>query len=364
VNSPLIPKLHSIQILRAVAAISVVVCHLEVGFGEFGVDIFFIISGFVISLVIQKNTSLLSFAIDRLARIVPLYWLLTTTLFVFISIAPHLVHETTAVSASFSNFLKSLFFIPFYSGGLGLPDLPQVAWQLKPLLSPGWTLNFEVFFYFIVSIFLAITRRPLMATAATLFSFFIAFNQVGEDVIRRTFYGSELFLFFIFGMIAFYIFSKGFLKLLNPFYLIFTAVASYLVMAIVQSENLVNYIESNHVVGGRLLLYGLPAFFLVLASVGLEHHIVHVRTFIISFLCSVGNASYATYLTHWFVIVFSRKILSEREQLYDFYSPFGAIITLFFALIVGQITYFFVDRHLHRKLRSFLRSKLLRLHSG
>jgi peptidoglycan/LPS O-acetylase OafA/YrhL len=109
----------SLQILRAIAAISVVLCHLEVGFGEFGVDIFFVLSGFVISIVVQRNKSILGFAIDRVSRIFPLYWLLTLFLFVLISYAPHLVHETTAASANLSHLLQSLFFVPYYSSGGG-----------------------------------------------------------------------------------------------------------------------------------------------------------------------------------------------------------------------------------------------------
>lgn len=209
-----------------------------------------------------------------------------------------------------------------------------------------------------MSIFIAITRRTLIATTGVLIFSFLIFNLFEEDVIRRTFFGSEFFLFFILGILVFYFFSGGFLNL-PPVFLIFIVVVSYLLMGIVQSKGLMVDIESGNVVGGRLLLYGVPAFFLVLASVGLEGYLVRLRG-VFSFLISTGDASYAIYLTHWFVIVFSRKVLSERLGLYDFYSLSGALITLFFTLIIGHVVYYFIDRHMYHKLRNFLRFRLLK----
>jgi exopolysaccharide production protein ExoZ len=66
-------------------------------FGAFGVDIFFVLSDFVIALVLDNpQLSAQRFLADRIARIVPLYWVLTFGVFAGTLIAPSLFNSTTA----------------------------------------------------------------------------------------------------------------------------------------------------------------------------------------------------------------------------------------------------------------------------
>jgi peptidoglycan/LPS O-acetylase OafA/YrhL len=79
---------HSIQILRAVAVSSVVYLHTLTLplFGNFGVDLFFVISGFVMCMVIkQRKPRPGAFLLDRITRIVPTYWLVTTMVLAHLS---------------------------------------------------------------------------------------------------------------------------------------------------------------------------------------------------------------------------------------------------------------------------------------
>src|SRR5262245_8564740 len=129
-------SLVSIQALRAIAALLVFLGHainavdLEVAaafpnsYGPFGVDLFFVISGFVMvysseRLFGQPGAPIKFFA-RRLARIVPLYWAATAILVWF-----------DVPNASTKAVLGSLFFAP---------HLPAEA----PLLFVGWTLIFEM----------------------------------------------------------------------------------------------------------------------------------------------------------------------------------------------------------------------------
>src|SRR3954451_23086289 len=126
----------SLQVLRAVAAVAVVICHaglqlnywtqtaLEWNFvGSAGVDLFFVISGFIITLVSWNSFGRIDqvapFVARRLIRIGFLYWLLTTIY---------------VVSGSFSpwHVLASYLLLPV--------DGP-------PILSVAWTLVYEVMFY-------------------------------------------------------------------------------------------------------------------------------------------------------------------------------------------------------------------------
>ena len=67
-------KLRSLQVLRAVAAVAVVSVHAQLGErGTAGVDLFFVISGFIIGRV-MIGRSAWEFARDRIWRIYPIYW--------------------------------------------------------------------------------------------------------------------------------------------------------------------------------------------------------------------------------------------------------------------------------------------------
>lgn len=106
-------SLHSLQVLRAIASTSVVYLHIGTipQFGSFGVDIFFVISGFVMAMVIANGESARAFSVSRLSRIVPLYFILTTCLLLLAALKPELLNSTTA---NLTNYIKSLFFIPYF----------------------------------------------------------------------------------------------------------------------------------------------------------------------------------------------------------------------------------------------------------
>ena len=74
----------SIQFLRFIAAFLVFIHHIyviqgvETSLGYRGVDLFFVVSGFVIYIVTEKENK--NFFLNRLIRIVPMYWSFTILL--------------------------------------------------------------------------------------------------------------------------------------------------------------------------------------------------------------------------------------------------------------------------------------------
>ena len=100
----------SLQILRFIAAASVINYHINFNFGSFGVDIFFVLSGFVISLVTFNNQNNITFIINRISRIVPIYWILSTALLIAAIVAPQLMHQNTIENSNFINFLFNIFY--------------------------------------------------------------------------------------------------------------------------------------------------------------------------------------------------------------------------------------------------------------
>lgn len=162
--------LRNIQALRALAALLVVVVHLEplaapLGLGRAalapfaaGVDLFFVISGFImVHATARRSQRPAQFLANRLLRIAPLYWLLTLVLFTLALAAPGLLGGTRADATALA---RSLAFIPTERGD----------GTLRPILFVGWSLNLEMAFYLVFAACLNIAdlRRRVAAGVAVL----------------------------------------------------------------------------------------------------------------------------------------------------------------------------------------------------
>lgn len=147
--SPPRTELVSIQYLRGVAALGVVVWHAQgqVGLAETqvlqaGIEIFFVISGYVMWRILsERPVSPGVFLQKRLARIAPLYWLLTTIMVVLLLVAPQLLQSTRF---DLPHVVASYLFVAW-------PN-PVEAAGLKPVMIPGWTLNYEMAFYLLLAL--------------------------------------------------------------------------------------------------------------------------------------------------------------------------------------------------------------------
>ena len=154
-------QLTRVQDLRGIAAMLVVVYHAargrdgfhpvlgQVDLGAVGVAVFFVISGFVMGHACRDEPPL-TFLRRRVIRIVPLYWLLTAVWFAI------LLRADIAQGLPFrrvGELLQSLFFLPHWNA-----NSPDRIW---PILVPGWTLNFEMFFFavFLVGLRLGPARQ-------------------------------------------------------------------------------------------------------------------------------------------------------------------------------------------------------------
>ncbi len=190
----------SIQLLRFIAAALVVLTHVRIeidkaipetleSFGGFGVDIFFVISGFIMSHISQKNSEY--FLRKRIIRIVPLYWAFTLLLAAITFVLPDLLN-----SASFdiTHIIASLLFVPHWS----------TAAEFKPILLLGWTLNFEMYFYvlFFISMTLSHRYRELICCGLLLaICLSLNFLVISEPTSAWMFYADPIALEFMFGML-------------------------------------------------------------------------------------------------------------------------------------------------------------------
>jgi peptidoglycan/LPS O-acetylase OafA/YrhL len=332
-------SIYSLQVLRAIAATSVVYLHIGVmpNFGSFGVDIFFVISGFVMAMVIANGESARAFSISRISRIVPLYWILTTCLLLLAALKPELLNSTTA---NLTNYIKSLFFIPYL----------KENGTLRPMLPVGWTLNYEMFFYFSIWISIIASRKYyLPLTLILLFVSYIVLGNLIDNRFINSFFSSTLLFEFAFGMVSFFLYKRLQRIKIYIIPLIITALMSYFLMAL---------IEVTDINIDRLYVYGLPSVILVLSLTLLEKSMFSKNNIATSILVSIGNASYATYLSHLYVVEGMRKIVSLKLNLLDIYTPIGVLITLVIALIVGQIIYLICDKPISRYTKKVLLSRL------
>jgi peptidoglycan/LPS O-acetylase OafA/YrhL len=179
-------RLQNLEVLRFIAAIWVVLAHatgsleargLDVplssffGFGGAGVDLFFVLSGFVIGLTqLQSPKSLGIFIRARLIRIVPAYWVVTlATLLVVGTLALGGMQFPAFSGLSLEWVLSSLGFV---SLALGFEN---------PFVYQGWTLEFEMLFYTLFAVAIVFFRRPgLQMLAASTLLMFLAFVEPGS----------------------------------------------------------------------------------------------------------------------------------------------------------------------------------------
>jgi len=319
----------NIQALRAFASINVVLFHIigtsqsysqDVGllgylkgWGENSVDIFFVISGFVmLHIQMIQRRSPFDFFKNRILRIVPIYWLLT--LFViflylfFLSIFREM--NITPVWA-----ISSLFFTS------------SVFTNQLPIVYIGWTLEWEMFFYLIFSIGLFFNKLRLQVA-------FVVVSLTCFSFLTK----SYIVLEFLFGMLVAYSHKKAILSkrqgLLMFFFGLFTLLLS-LLPSVVSLEL------------SRVLLWGIPSYFIVYGLLSCAQ--IRGR-----FFTYLGDASYSIYLVQMLTIPafykFSSKILGGWN------GDILALLCLFLSVTFGCLVYSLVEKPVTVKFKKVFHS--------
>jgi exopolysaccharide production protein ExoZ len=289
-------QLITVQILRAVAALMVVVFHVAQSWAEDlglasanvfsmgadGVDIFFVISGFIMCYTTGEpaQRSATEFAAKRVARILPLYWGLTIGVFLLAMIAPGLLAST---SANPEHLLKSLLFIPY----------AREDGQLFPILFLGWTLNYEMFFYAVFTFALLAGRwaHPLIIGGMALLA--MLGLVLSPDGVFARFYTNDILLDFVWGCLLFLAWRRwpDVFRHLWPL-----AVLGFLLL-VAQNFREVDL--------PRGIKKGLPAAMIVAGALGLSLRQSAFRDGWVK----MGDASYSIYLVHPFIIELVAKAL-------------------------------------------------------
>jgi exopolysaccharide production protein ExoZ len=287
-------SLNSVQILRAAAAIAVLLYHATLWtapvpgmvIGAAGVDLFFVISGFIMVYASERlfgqRGAARYFLVRRIVRIVPLYWGLTTLIVLWHGFPP--------------NLLGSYLFIPLIRG---------------PILTVGWTLNYEMMFYGLFAAAIALQKRTAVIVLSIILVGLVTVPSAIGLVLQTPWkdWTSPLLVEFVFGMLIGLAFSEGWR--LHPTMSCAVIVLAAATLAAAQFHGLVDVAAISSY--ARLLTWGTGAALIVAAIVLTDTR--REIPFLLKPAVPLGDASYALYLCH--PIVFSLMTAIGITKLID-----------------------------------------------
>lgn len=344
-------KLQNIQALRGVAVLAVVFFHLALiekryggsntilpeffNFGMFGVDLFFVISGFVMVTVtrgkFQSLKQSLLFLYHRISRIYPLYWVYTTLALIVFLVQPSWVNSSQGSQ------------VDILASYLLLPD------QLLPLVQVGWTLIHEMYFYLVFFLIMLFLPEKLLPVSMLVWGMVIAVfgSSIGNPYYNLVFH--PLTMEFLVGCLlaVHYHNMNGNFKV-SGILLVWVAVFGMLAAILGYI-----YFESQAGVAPdrwqRLLYYGIPATVIVFCIIHAERNGVILPRFLIQ----SGNASYSIYLSHLFTINVAGRIwrLFAVDAVFD--NIFALVITFILVVLAGFISYWYIETPLLKLSRRF-----------
>ncbi len=328
----------SLQLLRFVAA-SLIVLHHSVrefsglpAFSEFGVDIFFVISGFIISHITQSDHE--QFFTRRLIRIVPLYWLLTCAIAAIAYAAPQLLRN---VKWDTCHAIASLLFIPWWTEYL----------KFEPILPMGWTLNYEIWFYLLFYVAMQITflHREVMCSLLIM-CVYVTTNLLPLDrTAPLAFYSDGLVFEFMFGMALSVLYRR------RKF--MFDRVPRGVVLACaIAAPGSFYYTTCVSTLGlPRSISWGLPACVCVMVCLCSEGQFSRFPCWMNSAVLVGGEISYPLYLLHMFFIAgLSRLPLAPTLNVVE-----GFLL----ALLLSSVAAYMASQYFDKPIRRILSAALL-----
>jgi peptidoglycan/LPS O-acetylase OafA/YrhL len=351
--------IRSVQISRAIAAFMVAYLHstgrgaviLLPSTGNFGVDIFFIISGFVIAFMGSKGNAF--FFLKRLFRIVPLYVIATLLMVLACVVFPEKINHAVA---NIPAFIKSILFIPY--------NIETKFEPSGPILGVGWTLNYEIFFYLIMAISIKTAKTKKHADiicACVLGILYIILNIIDSDVFILQYYQNSLFPEFICGILLYEIYKR--LKgkegknliiensILNVIVFGTLCIASFIYMV---GDSIYTW----HTINNRNIHWGIPSLIMVFSFLNIEEQIKNNK--FTRFCILLGDSSYALYLFHSFIIMFLTRIIFSRiimKHQNIIVSIALEIIIMALTVIGSIIIYYTIDKPIQNGLRKLLKRR-------
>lgn len=353
-------QLKSLQVLRSLAAFAVI-CHhafravtvhrppsmpmppplllgndalVEIGSG--GVDIFFVLSGFIMCYIAAAYgggaRSFVPFMSGRLLRIWPLYALVTAIACLSMLAAAGL--DAAALPYDLRALrLASFFFVPsFNEHGL-----------LQPIIGVGWTLNYEMLFYLCFAATLAIGGNWIVPSiVAVIAALYWAGRLLPSPSVGEAFLGNGIIFEFALGVLIGGWLRRGGSSRLHPLFWIGAGILGIVASAVLSYD-----------FEWRAATRGIPAAFLLIGMLGLETRIKWPPLAV-----ALGDASYSTYLVHTQIIFWVSVALFPI--LHTIVPAIAAELTALTAILAAQtggwFCHLWIEKPLHARARLGLRS--------
>lgn len=330
--------LDMLQVLRFVAALLVVVFHVTheqaadfngvfdfVKFGGTGVDIFFVLSGFIISATVLHKPvfDMRSFALNRFFRIYPTYWAVLTAAIIL----GFLSYKLTGSSGTYE---------------LVSPSSLTVSYLLAPLpiqiYSVAWTLTLEISFYVIFCISFAVAG--LRGVMVTILIWYVV-ARVGAGFLppegkNFIWFFHSVVLEFLYGVIIAALWHKGQIRWALPVF----------ILGIIAFAAAVNG-RFEDLPLAREFRWGLPAALVIYGAVGLSWKVPRIALL-------AGDSSYILYLIHPLCITVAKVGAARALGVDVFASNVAIVLIVLGSVVLSMALAYWIERPYLRWYKGFI----------
>jgi len=319
--------------MRGIASILVVLLHISIkwkqfgdsAFGEIpvggsGVDLFFIISGYIMCFSTDgRQLNFFQFMGLRIRRIMPFYWLTTTIGLAVFLYNPGLVNSSGGKTSIWASYVL----------------VPTGA---KYLNANGWTLSFEFFFYLIFALFIHRGTDKAMRYSSIILLMLVA---LGPFFMTRgfglNFLTNNMYLEFVGGMGCFYLFNRKGARFGAGYGIALCLIAVMLFVA----EQLAQVAPPGT---WRGFCWGIPMLLLFAGLLSLEGPIRRSSSAVKTIFLGIGDSSYSLYLIHPFALSGIARCLKHFNAVSN---PKLFVVALLIPTIVaGHLAYLYIERPL------------------
>lgn len=325
---------YDIQGLRALAVLLVFIFHLNPSWlagGFVGVDIFFVISGFLVSSIIlhkkEKGTfGFVDFYIGRIKRIVPVFLLLL----IFVGIIGLWVY----LSGDIQGLRKNMFHAAIFNSNNYLASLDNyfgASSQENPLLHT-WTLSIEMQFYFLLPLFLILINKKYIVPISTI----IIIILFGYSFYNSAYLNNQSAMYFsLIARIPEFLIGTVFAVKANEIKKLIGSKQNIIAIISLIGIIVCGVLYTEHINFPGLWVI-LPCIFAGIILVTTESKVSAL--FSNKILVHIGELSYSIYLWHWAIMAFVRYYFVRIDFMW--YEMLGIVLLTY---ILSWLSYTFVE---------------------
>jgi exopolysaccharide production protein ExoZ len=336
------------QAMRGFAATAVMIFHgtqiiqRETGYtylhnifmaGFLGVDIFFVLSGFIIFYTSKPESfDVATFLKRRFVRVYPIYWLVTIGLIVMYLISPSPGQE---YKSNFTVILNSFTLFP----------------QEHYVLGVAWTLTYEIIFYLMFAITCSISIKCFYYIfsawgAVILLTYFL---NIQSSVFALNTLINPIILNFSLGCVLAYLYKSN--RTFSYWQWAATAgmlllASTWLIYYLVVSDDKTAFTSSI----SRVYLFGIPAAIMIFG-------LLYFKGRVPNLLVTIGDASYSLYLIHGTVLSMLFKLIAKTHSTGKISNFIGSTLLFAVTIAISIVVYKYIESPMLRQLNNLIKGR-------